>query len=87
MNGSTENQREQQANQLGAAIDPQSGQIVIFRGGLPLFGMAPKDAAAFCGGLCQLLAQHPQLQATVDVTPPILIAGTAPPFNRLNGHR
>lgn len=86
MQGTTENQRDAQAQaagqQIGAAIHPETGDIVIVAGGQPLFGLAPKDAALFVAGLCQLLAQHPRLQATEPAKPQLLIAGSVPPFAR-----
>ena len=84
MHGSTETQRfaEVQAGQVGAAINPETGDLVIIAGGRPVFGLAPKDAALFVGGLCRLLAQHPRLQPAEAPAPQIIIAGSVPPFAR-----
>jgi hypothetical protein len=85
MHGSTENQRDDQAQaagQIGAAIHPQTGDIVIIHAGRPLFGMSPSDAAAFASGLCQIIANHPQLKAPVEPVPQLVIAGSVPPFAR-----
>jgi hypothetical protein len=84
LNGSTENQRDaaqQAAGQVGAAIDPTTGNIVIVAGNRPLFSMTLPDALTFAAGLCQLLAHHPKLK-TPTLAQEILIAGTCPPFAR-----
>jgi hypothetical protein len=72
-------------NQIQASIDPNNGNIVIHAGGHILFGMAPKDALAFIGGLAGLVAGHPALNTELE--PKIVIAGTLPPMlqERKNG--